>query len=88
MDLMFRIIFFIFYDLMSGCTFTLKIVQELGEAVHVSPLGRPGHQVLCWLEVGLAQLALLGVGHGGGVGSKSTGFLLLLGRVPRGGLAV
>ena len=72
----------------AGTTFPLKIVQQLGEAVLVSPLGRPGHQVLCWLEVGLAQFALLGIGHGGGVGSNITGFLFFLGKVHRGGVAV
>ena len=73
---------------MAGSKFALKIIQQLGKAVLKSPLGCVGHQVLCWLEVGLAQLVLLTIGHGVEVGINSTGFIFLLGRVPRGGLAV
>ena len=73
---------------MAGTTFALEVVQELGESVLVSPLGRPGHEVSGWLEVGVAQLALLGVGVGGGVGIDCATFLLLLGVVPRGGVGV
>ena len=69
---------------MAGSTFALEVVQELCEGVLVSPLGRPGHEVSGWLEVGVAQLALLGVG----VGIDCASFLLLLGGVPRGGVGV